>query len=174
MLFCERMRKMSKKKVPWAGFGLQIVPKWRARIDFARMMTRQLSKRFGRILLAPGFFFRASVLAVDLNGEKFLIGIRENKSLGNPERMWEIWVGPSRFPVPSDHFPEDEQEKYAKDLMIISNEIHAVLTRTPGVTRLRWWFTGWDVTKPGVRDPRELPWNVDVSESSDVESRNIS
>jgi len=165
---------MSIKKAPWAGFGLQIVPKWRARIDLARMMTRQLSKRFGRVLLSPGVFFRTSVLAVELNGEKFLIGIRENKTPGKPVRMWELWVGPARFPVPSDHFPEDEQEKYAKDLMIISNEIHAVLTMTSGVTSLRWWFAGWDVTKPGVRTPAELPWQVDVPGVGGIESRKIS
>ena len=109
---------MSIKKAPWVGFELQIVPKWRARIDLARMMTRQLSNRFGHILLSPGFFFRASVLAVDLDGEKYFVGIRENKNSANSLRMWEIWVGPSRFPVPSDHFPEDEQEKYAKNASI--------------------------------------------------------
>lgn len=155
---------MSINRTPWVGFDLQIVPKWRARIDLARMMARQLSKRFGRVRLSPGFLFRVSVLVVSLNGEKFLIGIRENKHPGNTVRMWEIWASPSRYPRSSDHFPEDEQERYAKDLMVISNEIHAVLARTPGVTRLRWWFAGWDRMKPAVRTPRELPWDKDSAE----------
>lgn len=152
---------MSINRTPCGGFGLQIEPKWRARIDLARMMARQLSKRFGHIRLSLGLFFRVSVLVVNLNGEKFLVGIRENKHPGHTVRIWEIWVSPSRFPLASDHFPEDEQDRYAKNLMVISNEIHAVLSQTPGVTRLRWWFAGWDRTRPGVRTPRELPWPKD-------------
>jgi hypothetical protein len=73
-------------------------------------------------------------------------------------------ITPSKFPVPGNGFPEVEQERYAKDLMVISNEVHAVLTRTPGVTRLRWWFLGWDVSKPGVRTPAELPWHAQVQQ----------
>lgn len=153
---------MSIKQAPRAGSGLQIVPKWRARIDLARMMTRQLSKRFGDVRLYPGFLFKASVLVVNLDGEKFLLEIRGNKHPGNTARVWEIAVNPSRFPAPAKHFPQDEQEAYAKDLIVISNEVHAVLSRTPGVTRLRWWFVGWDVSKPGVRSPAELPWHAQV------------
>jgi hypothetical protein len=154
--------RMSIKQAPRVGFGLQIVPKWRARLDLARMMTRQLSKRFGHIPLYLGFFFWNSVLVVSLSGEKFLVVVRENKYSGNAVRMWEISITPSKFPVPAKHFPQNEQEAYAKDLIVISNEVHAVLRRTPGVTRLRWWFVGWDVSKPGVRSPAELPWNAQV------------
>ena len=81
-------------------------------------------------------------------------------------------INASRFPEPGKRFPEDEQERYAKDLMVISNEVHAVLAGTPGVTRLRWWFVGWDVSKPGVKSPEELPWHLDVlgpGQSSDGE-----
>lgn len=143
-------------------------------MDLARMMSRQLSKRFGRIQLFPGYFFRNSVLVVTLNGEKFQLLVRQNKYPGNPVRMWEIMINPSRFSVLSERFPEDEQERYAKDLMIISNEVHAVLARTPGITRLRWWFVGWDVNQPGVRTPAELPWRVDAPELPDAETHKMS
>jgi len=164
----------SIKRAPRVAFGLNIVPKWRARFDLARMMRRQLSERFGHILLHPGIIFKLSVLGLKMNGEGFLVGIRENKYPGNTARMWEIAINPSRYPVPTKSFPEDEQERYAKDLMLISNEVHAVLARTPGVTRLRWWFVGWDVGNPGVRTPRELPWHVDVPEQGGAESRKMS
>lgn len=78
--------------------------------------------------------------------------------------MWEIAINAVRFPAPLKRFPEDQQIKYANDLMVISNEVHAVLTKTVGVTRLRWWFAGWDASKPGVRTPAQLPWRVDASE----------
>jgi hypothetical protein len=137
-------------------------------------MTRQLSKRFGRIPLYPGYFFRNSVLIVTLNGEKFHLLVRQNKYPGNAVRMWEIMINPSRFSVLSERFPEDEQERYAKDLMVISKEVHAVLARTPGITRLRWWFVGWDVNQPGVRTPAELPWHVAAPEQPDAETRKMS
>ena len=162
---------MSVKKAPRVAFGLEIVPRWKARLDLARMMRRQLSKRFGRILFHPGFISKLSVLGLELNGERFLVGIRENKYPGNTAKMWEIAINPARFPVPTKSFPEDEQERYAKDLIVISNEVHAVLARTPGVTRMRWWFVGWDVGNPGMRTPRELPWREVVSELDGAESR---
>jgi hypothetical protein len=165
---------MSFKRAPRVGFGLEIVPKWRARVDLARMMTRQLSKRFGHIPLYPGYCFRNSVLVVTLNGEKFHLLVRQNKYPGNAVRMWEIMINPSRFSVLSEGSPEDEQERYAKDLMAISGEVHAVLARTPGITRLRWWFVGWDVNQPGVRTPAELPWRVDAPEQPDAENRKMS
>jgi hypothetical protein len=145
---------MGTKRAPRVAFSLNIVPKWRARIDLARMMSQQLSTRFGHISLHPGYFFRASVLVVNLNLERVLVGVRENRYPGNTARFWEIAINPSRFPAPAKRFPDDEQERYAKDLLVISEEVHAVLTRTPGVAQLRWWFVGWDVGKPGVRRPR--------------------
>jgi hypothetical protein len=157
---------MSIKKAPRVGFSLNLVPRWRARIDLARYMTRQLSKRFGHISLHPGYLFRASVLVVNLKGEKFLLAVRENKRPVNNDRAWEILLNPSRFPSPAKRFPEDEQERYAKDLLVISTEIDAVLTRTPGVARLRWWFVGWDVNKPGVRRPVNLPWHPDAGQDA--------
>lgn len=166
---------MSIKRAPRVGFGLQIVPKWRARVDLARWLTRQLSKRFGQIPLYPGFFFRASILVISLNNKKFHVRVRENKYPGNTMRMWEIGVNPSIFfPVLGERLAENEQERYAKDLLAISNEIHAVLTKTPEVTGLRWWFAGWDVKKPGVPTPAKLPWRIDASESADGEDRKMS
>jgi hypothetical protein len=81
---------------------------------------------------------------------------------GNTVRFWQISINPPGFPAPAKRFPDDEQERYAKDLLVISNEVHAVLTRTPGVAQLHWWFVGWDVNKPGVRRPVDLPWREDA------------
>ena len=164
---------MSIRRAPRVGFALNIVPKWRARVDLARMLTRQLSKRFAEIRLYPGYLFRNSVLLVTLNGEKFVVLVREDKYKysGHKDRMWQILISPYKFRSPAVCFPEDEQERYAKDLMAISKEVHAVLFRTPTIRRLRWWFVGWDVNQSGVRTPAELPWRVDPAERPDAESR---
>jgi hypothetical protein len=164
---------MSTKRAPRVGFALNIVPKWRARLDLARMMTRQLSKRFADIRLYPGYLFRNSVLLVTLHGEKFVVLVREDKYKypGHKDRMWQILISPYKFRSPAAWFPEDEQERYAKDLMAISREVHAVLSRTPTVRRLRWWFVGWDVNQPGARTPAELPWCVDAAERPDTGTR---
>ena len=114
------------------------------------------------------------MLVVTLNGEQFQLLVRQNKYPGNAVTMWEIMINPSRFSVLSERFPEDEQERYANDLMIISNEVHAVLARTPGITRLRWWFVGWDVNQTGVRTPAELPWRVDAQELADAKAGRMS
>lgn len=116
-----------------------------------------------RVTRADEFPSGSSVLLVTLNGEKFVVLVREDKYMypGHKDRMWQILISPYRFRSPAVCFPEDEQERYAKDFMAISKEIHAVLARTPGIARLRWWFVGWDVNQPGVRTPAELPWRLD-------------
>jgi hypothetical protein len=163
---------MSIRRAPRVGFALNIVPKWRARVDLARMLTRQLSKRFAEIRLYPGHLFRNSVLLVTLNAEKFVVLVREDKYKysGHNDRMWQILISPYKFRSPAVCFPEDEQERYAKDLMAISKEVHAVLFRTPTIGRLRWWFVGWDVNQSGVRTPAELPWHVDAAKRPGVET----
>jgi hypothetical protein len=158
------------KKAPRVAFGLKIVPKWRGRIDLARWMTRQLSKRFGPILLSHSVdFFRVSGLSINWNGQHFLVGISRNKEPGNTLIIWQVQINPAPFPVPSRRFPEDEQEKYAKGLLLISQEIHALLIKAPGVAGLRWFFEGWDVEKPGVRTPTELPWHGEAPEPTAAE-----
>lgn len=160
------------KKAPRAAFGLKMVPKWRGHIDLARWMTRQLSKRFGRILLSHSVdFFRVSGLSINLNGQRFLVGISRHKAPGDTLIMWQIQINPAQFPVPSKRFPKDEQERYARDLLLISQEIHALLIRAPGVAGLRWFFEGWDVEKPGVRTPAELPWHGEGLEPTGAEHR---
>jgi hypothetical protein len=163
---------MNIKRAPRVGFGLQIVPRWRARIDLARMMTRQLSKRFSDVRFYPGWLFPNSALLVTLSGDKFVVLVRKDKYKypGHRDRMWQIMINPYKFRSPAVHFPQVEQERYAKDLMVISSEVHSVLTRTPGITRLRWWFVGWDVTKPGVRTPKELPWHMDSARESETQT----
>lgn len=174
----EDSKKLGFKKAPRAGFGLRIVPKWRARVDLAKWLSRQLSKRFGHIPLYPGYLFRASILVVSLNNEKFHVRVHENKYPGNnpgkTERIWVVGVNPSRFPVLGERFTEDEQEKYAKDLLVISNEIHAALTGTPEVTGLRWWFAGWDFQRPGVPTPAKLPWSLDAAQLGSADGAKIS
>lgn len=162
---------MNIKRAPRVGFGLQIVPKWRARVDIARMMAWHLSKRFSRVKLYPGYVLRNSVLVVWLNGDKFVLVVRKEKNSRNEARMWQILINPARFPEPGKHFPEEEQERYAQDLRVISNEVHAVLARATGITRLRWWFVGWDMKQPGVRKPADLPWRVDAPEFPTAEAR---
>lgn len=113
----------------------------------------------------PRVLFRNSVILVTLNGEKFVALVRQDKFKypGHKDRMWQILISPYKFRSPAMRFPEDEQERYAKDLLAISKEVHAVLIRTPTVRRLRWWFVGWDMNQPGVRTPAELPWHIDCS-----------
>lgn len=166
---------MSIKKAPRVTFSLEIVPKWRSRVELARSMRRQLSKRFRHICSSHSIdFFRLSGLAVNLNDEYVLVGIGTYRESRNSMSMWEIAVNPARFPVPSKNFPEHEQKKYAKDLLLVSEEIHAVLIRTPGVAHLRWYFEGWDVRIPGVRTPAELPWRVNDAELDDTENSTTS
>ena len=148
------------KKAPRVGFSLNLVPRWRARVDLARVIARHLSKRFGRISVHPGYLFRASVLALMTNGEGFLLALRENRNPGNPARSWEILINPSRYPSPGKHFPNEEENKYAKDLLAVSTAVHAVHSEIAGVERLRWWFVGWEVNKPAVRTPGDLPWHL--------------
>jgi len=54
---------------------------------------------------------------------------------------WSISIDPVVGRVPGN-ISNEEQRKCARDLMLISEEIHTLFADIPGVTRLRWFFEG--------------------------------
>lgn len=164
----------SIQRVPRVGFGLEQQPARRARREIAGMLERHLSKRFGPVRSFRRYFLPVSLLMLNVNGNNFVASIARERLKGQDDGEWCVAVNPLDYPVPKKNLPEDEERKYARDLMLISDEIQTLLTNTPGVTRLRWFFEGWDVDKPGVRDPAELPWHVDVPELRATQGRKMS
>jgi hypothetical protein len=154
---------MSIQRVPRVGFSLELLPARRAREELAGMLHRHLSKRFGPVRAFRRFLFPVSLLTLNLAEDKYVVAINREKPKNRDQGEWHVAIDPLEYPVPMKNLPKHEERKYARNLMIISDEIHVLLAGTPGVTRLRWFFDGWDARKPGVRTPGELPWYVDVS-----------
>lgn len=123
------------------------------------MLREHLSGTFGSVRPISRFLFPVSIMTLTANRDAFFVGIDKYRYSEPGMTEWYIAVDPTEHPL---SIPKNEEGKYAEDLMLISDEIHALLTNTPGVTRLCWFFPGWDVKKPGVLTPAELPWDVDV------------
>ena len=138
------------------------------------MLGRRLSKSFGSVQIFRRFFFPISQVLVHSGEYDFIVSIGREKLKGQTDGEWCVAVNPRGYPVPLKSLPEDEERKYSRDLMRISGELHSQLTSMPEVTGLRWFFEGWDVRKPAVRTPAELPWDVRDPELSGAESRKLS
>lgn len=162
---------MSIHRVPRVQFCLELLPVRRARKELALMFEKHLAKRFGPVRVFKRVFLPVSILTLNIRDSKFVIAVtRERRKKHDNE--WYVSVDPIEYPAPKN-LPRELERKYATDMLAISEEMNVLLTGVPGVTRLRWYFEGWDIKKPGVRTPAELPWHVDVPELSGTESRKV-
>lgn len=155
---------MTLQRVPRVKFGLERPSVRQAHRELLAMLQRHLSDRFG-----PVETFRVFILPVSLmlkvDGNKFSVAFgRQRRKARRDYGEWIVAINPAAYPVPKKSLPKHEEKKYSRGLMLISDEIQTLLSNTPGVTRLRWFFEGWDIKKPAVRAPTELPWNTDVPE----------
>lgn len=143
---------------PRAMFSLDPLPAFGARGKLADMFARRLSGQFGPIQVIRRVIYPVAFLAFKVAGVDYSIGITRKRHRGPRKGEWYVLIDPLDAASGVTNPTIDEQSTYARDLRLISNEIHAVLSTAPGVTRLRWFFEGWDVKKPGVQTPPELPW----------------
>lgn len=159
----ERAKRWASNLPPRVAFRLDGLNSRRAQKEFARMLQQHLSITFGPIRFVRQFPFAASVLVLTVDGDEFYVGVR--------------YVPRDRESYIAIHFlpsiPKDEERKVTRHLMRICDEINALLINMPAVTRLRWYLEGWDVKKPAVRTPGELPWKLDVPELNGSESRSV-
>jgi hypothetical protein len=136
------------------------------------MFERHLTKRFGPVRMFKRVFLPVSILTFNVLETKFVIAVTPERRK-KYDNEWYVSVDPIEYPVSKD-LPRELEMKYAGNLLAISEEINVLLTDIPGVTRLRWYFEGWDKKKPGVRTPAELPWHMDVLQLSGTENGKIS
>lgn len=146
------------QRYPRVSFNLELLPARGARKELARRFEQHLSKHFGPVRTRR-LLFPIYLLILKLSSGDFAVGIARRRRWGPDYRAWYIAIDPARGNVPNE-----EQRKHAKDLILISDEIHALLSGIPEITRLRWYFDGWDNKTPGVRTPAELPWHLDIPE----------
>lgn len=165
---------MSIQKVPRAGFGMDCARTGRLRRELARLLGRHLRKSFDSIRVYPRYFFPISQVVLRSGGHGFVVSVGREKLIGKDEGDWYVVINLLGYPVPLKSLPKDVESKYAKDLMRISEEIHAILSSVSGITRLRWYFEGWDVNIPGVRTSAELPWHADAPKPHDAVSEKMS
>lgn len=157
------------QKVPRVMFSLDLAPVRRARRKLADRLARRLSEKFGTVDVFPRAIFPVAYLKLKVDGLDFGVCIAHRKAQGPGNGEWRVTIDPFDAPAPLANLSRDEQRDCARDLRMrglrmISDEIHAEVTTISGVTRLRWFFRGWDVKKPGVQTPAELPWQVSVPE----------
>lgn len=136
------------------------------------MFERHLSKRFGPMRVLKRVFLPVSILTLNVLDDEFVIAVtpERRKKYANE---WYVSIDPIQYPAPKK-LPRELEMKFATQLLTISEEMNVLLTSVSGVTRLRWYFEGWDIARPGVRTPAELPWSVDAPELSGTRNRKLS
>jgi len=150
---------------PRAMFTLDPLPALGARGKLADMFARRLSDQFAPIQFVRRMIYPVAFQAFKVAEVNYSVGISRRRLRAPCKGEWYISIDYVDAASGITNPTTDEQWAYARDLRLISDEIHAVLSTAPGVTRLRWFFEGWDAKKPGVRTPAELPWQAAFRES---------
>lgn len=157
------------RQAPRVAFGFELHPTLPTRQELAALLKEALSKRFAsvqaRYPLIP-HLYRMSMLIVKETDKEVLVTLfrdRFRRDLPEYQREWRILV--DRFTGPVWQVLKQDSEKgHENALFAVSKEIHALLVTVPRITRIRWYFKGWDPAQPCVRTPAELPWSATVPE----------
>lgn len=149
-------------RMPRAMFSLDSPRGRAARNTLPNMLARQLSEKFDTIEVFPRTMFSVACLKFKVNRVDFVVRIGQKKARERRIGEWFVAVDPFDVPAPLASLSRNEQVEYAKDLRLISDDIHAVLVAMSGVSRLRWFVDGWESGKPGVRTPADLPWHLGI------------
>jgi len=155
---------MIRERAPRAAFELAPGPSAMVRRRLALTLKQHLSRTTRPILHLNRFLFLFPMtsLTVASEGCKIVVFIRPHKRSESTPKRWHIIVDPLLRPGALEKLPIDEREKWHRNLLRVSSEVHAALVGVSGIARLRWFFDGWDPKQPGVSTPAELPWHANV------------
>lgn len=161
--------RMGIKKVPRAAFRLEPPPR-RGRQELAGMLQQHLCQQFGRVQIVWPFvqmLLRRSILRLRVQGKGIVVLLERSKipiDVPEDKRAWRLMIDPFESSMPLKRMLMLERE-YEKELMVVSEDLHAFLVSTPGMKSLCWYFRGWDPKLPGAPSPAELPWHEPISTS---------
>lgn len=82
------------------------------------------------------------------------IGLRRSKI----KNGWRLTVVGRRF-LPPRIRAVNRQPRYDPAVLEVCRALHTLLSQTPGIVNLRWYFQGTVSQSRAVRTPDELPWH---------------
>lgn len=141
------------RKVPHACFKAEFPPPLSALEEISQILERHLCARFGIVKRAP--LWRWGHRLVDVKVEQRLVWVAWHRNrFKNGE--WILFVAPD----PLRNLLRTRQPvEYKAELMLVSLDIHALLSSVPGISNVWWYFGGFRrQRRKGVWTPDELPW----------------
>jgi hypothetical protein len=72
--------------------------------------------------------------------------------------LWVLQVGSLQVRSFLDFLRGRNPTGHSPELMQVCRDIHTMLTSTPGITRVSWYFQSFPSQSAGVATPDELPW----------------
>lgn len=124
--------------------------------ELRRMFAHRLGEQFEQVRLGtiPLVGFPSIRLQV---GQQPVTLLLKKSRHRNDE--WVLLLGPSQAPRWMDVIRVIRgQRLYSPELAAACRGVHAVLTTTPVITAVRWYFQGSPAQSRAVATPDELPW----------------
>jgi hypothetical protein len=149
------------RKLPRAWFSSELPPGRKGRKELASLLEQHLAHRFGPVELIQPLIPPLSIFTLSVRGVDFQMGMGRARRKGPDRSAWWVAIDPEVSHPPK--LSNAALKNYAPGLMLISNEVHYMLTGISGITRLRWGFeTGSRKIVQIARSPADLPWHADV------------
>jgi hypothetical protein len=123
--------------------------------EVPRLLERQLRTRFDSVrVIKTGFL---APLAVELRtGVKIFSAVLGRSKYEQGE--WVFIVGPLKTPGLLDRLMGRKPVSEVPELKLTCRVVHQVLTATPSITAIRWYFEGRKTQAEAVETPDELTW----------------
>jgi hypothetical protein len=134
-----------------ADFGPEVDPDR----ELPQLLERQFRSLFDSARVINTRLFSALTIVLGTADNSFSAVLGKSKY---NDREWILLVGPQDQPTTSSRLLGHEQAINVSALREICRKIHELLTSTPGLVDIRWYFEGTRRQTAAVATPGELPW----------------
>jgi hypothetical protein len=146
-------------KDPLVCFKVQFASATKAGDELSRIVENHLSTHFGSLRREQKLrWWFPQLVALQIGEKRLSVGWHKRKFR---EGEWILFVSPSEVPILWNRLRGRKPIADTRELILISRQIHALLTSVAGITNIRWYFRAFRREgRQAVATPDELPWTV--------------
>jgi hypothetical protein len=123
--------------------------------SLGRALEGRLRQRFSSVQTMDNWRDSGWVVNLEVNGKPVEVYF----GMFDPEEvMWLLAVAPLGQPGLLARAFGRKPRDFSAELQSICTEVHALLTSTPGLTDIHWFFAGPPGAVPSVAKPEQLSW----------------
>ena len=143
-------------KTPHVCVKAELLSAKNANDELPNVLKRRFEVKFGSVRMSKPWFSSPCAFTMQYQQRLFSALLGRNR---HAEGEWILLSAPPRASTLLDRLLRREPRHDTQEVAAFCREIHTTLNTMPGITAIRWYFSGPRTQTPGVGSPDELPWS---------------